>query len=285
VGEGIAPQGDRVRTPDDLIADMPEVYVIARSSLDNDALTRYFHDRDHAASGTASWRRTSSVDTELLVEFAGRTCYDSFGKKQGRTDSGDYLRNILLQSHGSVLEHASYTFLITNVSRSLTHELVRHRAGWAFSQESQRYVDESDTTYVLPPLIADAVESGAGSARERWLGAISVMHEAYGDLAMILKEEAAKHGTSQSDRRKLSREAARSVLPNATSSTIVATANIRAIRHFLEMRGGEGADAEMRRFAFALLVVMQAEAPLLFGDYQIVGGQGREYIHTPHRKV
>src|SRR3954466_2586294 len=93
-----------------------------------------------------------STDGERLAEFAGRLCYMSQRNPANRT-TRDYLENIKRQGHGSVLEHANYSVLIEGVSRSLTHELVRHRAGWAYSQLSQRYVDESVADFVMPPAI------------------------------------------------------------------------------------------------------------------------------------
>src|SRR5437867_12966382 len=93
-----------------------------------------------------------STDGERLAEFAGRVCYMSQHNPAKRA-TREYLDNIKKQGHGSVLEHANYTLLLEVVSRSLTHELVRHRAGFAYSQLSQRYVDESDANFVIPPAI------------------------------------------------------------------------------------------------------------------------------------
>src|SRR5688500_11893212 len=93
-----------------------------------------------------------STDGERLAEFAGRLCYMSQRNPANRA-TRDYLENIKKQGHGSVLEHANYSLLLEGVSRSLTHELVRHRAGFAYSQLSQRYVDESDARFVVPPAI------------------------------------------------------------------------------------------------------------------------------------
>src|SRR5258705_11562844 len=93
-----------------------------------------------------------SSDGERLAEFAGRLCYMSQANPAKR-QTRDYLENIKKQGHGSVLEHANYSVLLEGVSRSLTHELVRHRAGFAYSQLIQRYVDESEANFVVPPAI------------------------------------------------------------------------------------------------------------------------------------
>src|ERR1700712_567319 len=96
-----------------------------------------------------------STDGEKLAEFAGRLCYMS-QRNPAKRATRDYLENIKKQGHGSVLEHANYSLLLEGVSRSLTHELVRHRAGFSFSQLSQRYVDESQAAFVVPPaMLAD----------------------------------------------------------------------------------------------------------------------------------
>ena len=121
------------------------------------------------------WESDSDVPGEVVAEFAGRLCYLSFGEDAGlegghksipgRTTNEAYLANILRTKHGSVLEHAVWSFLFEGVSRSLTHEPIRHRAGMGYSQLSQRYVDESSIGFVLPPEIADGTPE-----YEMWVG-------------------------------------------------------------------------------------------------------------------
>src|SRR5581483_10145387 len=148
---------------------------------------------------------------ELLSEMAGRICYMSFGTKQGRRSNAEYIGNILEQRHGSVLEPAVWNLLITGVSRSLTHELIRHRAGWGFSQESQRYVDEGETDFIEPDIIAEDPE-----LHGMWTEAVDAAHRSYVALAGTLadKLKAAEPQMSRTARRKAARQAARSVLPN-----------------------------------------------------------------------
>src|SRR5262249_36540115 len=133
--------------------------------------------------------------------------------------------------HGSVLEHAVWNFVFTGVSRSCTHELVRHRAGWAYSQLSQRYVDESVAEHVEPDVIA-----ADPAMHQVWLDAVTHAHQAYVKLVDMLAERY-KEEPDRTQRRKLARQAARSVLPNATETKIFVSANARALRHFIEMRG------------------------------------------------
>lgn len=195
---------------------------------------------------------------EDLIEFAGKLCYMSFGK--GRKGQ-KYLDHILESGHGSVLEHVSASFLIEGVSRTLTHELVRHRAGFAYSQLSQRYVDESDVAFVQPPELKP--ESPGYLS---WHTACDFALRSYRTL--IEKLEATRpEDVPGTDRRKRVRQAARSVLPGCTETKIVVTANLRAWRHFLEQRGSEFADLEIRRLAGHVLVALLKYGPGVFADF------------------
>ena len=179
-----------------------------------------------------------------------------------------------------MLEHAVWNFVFTGVSRSLTHELIRHRAGWGYSQLSQRYVDESVAEYVEPDEIAADPE-----LHDIWLDAIAHSHQAYLRLAEKLHEKLARE-PDRTVRRKLARQAARSVLPNATETKIFVSANARALRHFIELRGSRHAEVEIRKLAVKVLELMQREAPNLFGDYQLVPlADGTFEATTQHRKV
>src|SRR5690348_10141861 len=200
-----------------------------------------------------------STDGERLAEFAGRLCYMSQHNPAKRT-TRDYLENIKKQGHGSVLEHASYSLLLEGVSRSLTHELVRHRAGTAMSQLSQRYVDESEAAFVVPPAIVGEPELEAA-----WKAQMESAQTSYVALVERLMERY-KWVDDKVHRRKMAREAARGVLPNSTETKIVFTANVRAWRAILEMRSSEGAELEIRRLAVAIIRLLQEESPAFFSD-------------------
>jgi thymidylate synthase (FAD) len=249
-----------------------QVYLIGRQTIDAEGIDRFL--RDHGLS----WQTDTEVGAEALCEMAGRLCYMSFGK--GRKTNREYLENIIGVQHGSVLEHAVWSFLFTGVSRSFTHELVRHRAGFGYSQLSQRYVDESTCDFIEPACIADDPELHAV-----WEEAVRQSHAAYARLV----EGLARTFQDEPDptlRRKLARQAARSVLPNATETKIFVTGNARAWRHFIELRASEHAEIEIRRVAVKVLKVLQDEAPSLFGDYTVEAlGDGTEVARTPHRKV
>ena len=233
----------------------PSVYLLGKQVINAAELDRFL--ADHGVS----WESDSEVAAEVITETAGRVCYMSFAKPRPGGNSA-YLNHIKEVGHGSVLEHAVWNLLITGVSRSLTHELIRHRAGFGYSQLSQRYVDESIAEYVEPDCIAaDPV------LHELWLDAIRNVHEAYVKLTERL-QATFKEEPDKTLRRKLARQAARSVLPNATETKITVTANARALRHFLEQRGSAFAEPEIRKLANVMLDLLGKESPNLFGDYE-----------------
>jgi thymidylate synthase (FAD) len=225
-----------------------------------------------------TWRG-DATDGERLAEYAGRICYMSQHNPVNRT-TAEYLENIKKQGHGSVLEHAVYVLLIEGISRSCSHELVRHRAGFGYSQLSQRYVDESHAAFVLPPALLGDAELEA-----EWERQITAAQEAYVRAVESLLQ---RYGwvTDKVHRRKLAREAARSVLPNATEVKIVVSANARAWRTMLELRCGEGAELEIRRLAIACLRVLRREAVALFSDFEIyVADDRHEAARVAYHKV
>jgi thymidylate synthase (FAD) len=250
----------------------PAVYLLGRQTVDEAELDRFL--ADHGVS----WQTDTDVAAEYLAEVAGRVCYMSFAKPRPGGNQA-YLGHIIEVGHGSVLEHGVWNFLFVGCSRSLTHELVRHRH-FSYSQLSQRYVDESVAEYVVPDCIAADPE-----LHQIWLDAVAHSHRAYVKLAEKL-QEAFKDEPDRTLRRKLARQAARSVLPNATETKIFVTANARALRHFIEMRASRHAETEIRKLALKVLAIMQKEAPHLFGDYQLVAlPDGSHEAVTPHRKV
>lgn len=202
-----------------------------------------------------------SSDAEKLVEYGGRVCYESYHNPANRTTQ-EYIENIKNQKHYSVIEHANWSLLLEGISRSLSHELVRHRH-FSFSQLSQRYVDESDTAFVIPPAII-----GNKDLEDLWLSQIKTSKDYY----KILVERLYQQYNDVEDkvaRRKMSREAARSVLPNATETKIVITGNARTWREMLEKRYNPHADKEIQRLSLEILKVLKIEAPILFSDFII----------------
>ncbi len=201
------------------------------------------------------------------MEAAGRVCYMSFGVHQSPRTNAEYIRHLIRMGHESVLEHVSWTFLVTGVSRAFTHQLVRHRVGFAFSQLSQQYHDETEAEFVEPwPL------GSHPDARAAWEQAVSSAKGAYREILQILRGLEGKIGKNPAQHKEVQRairSAARSVLPNATETKIVVTANARALRHFFAIRGSIPGDVEMRKVGTELLRLVQAEAPSLFFDFRV----------------
>src|SRR3954452_6235435 len=213
---------------------------------------------------------------QALAEFAGRACYQSWSKPNPATaTNAGYLRHIMEVGHLSVLEHGVVTFYLTGVSRSFTHELIRHRH-LSYSQLSQRYVPERDAAVVEPDVIAADPE-----LHEKFVAATTASVRAYEELLEGLEKRSADlpDGTLC---RKQARQAARAVLPNATETRIVVTGNFRAWRHFIAMRATEHADVEIRALAVECLRQLQAEVANVFSDFEIATLEdGTEIASSP----
>jgi thymidylate synthase (FAD) len=206
---------------------------------------------------------TDADGGEALAEFAGRACYQSWKKPNPTTaTNAGYIDHIIEVGHLSVLEHGSVSFYITGISRSLTHELIRHRH-FSYSQLSQRYVPEKNASFVEPAVIADDPE-----LHEKFLAAARASVDAYTELLAGLEEKFADV-PSATLRRKQARQAARAVLPNATETRIVVTGNYRAWRHFVAMRATEHADVEIRSLAIECLRELHKVAGNVFADFTI----------------
>lgn len=209
----------------------------------------------------------NSINGECLIEFAGRACYQSWDKPNIKTaTTPGYINHLLDVGHFSVLEHSSVSFYIEGISRSLSHELVRHRH-FAYSQLSQRYVDSSDTKFVMPP---EAVGNSILEGRAKRVADMAL--EEYTFWADNIDRKLVKESPRlpSLERRKRARQTARAVLPNNTETKLVMTGNYRAWRHFIGMRATPGADTEIRALAIAILKELKVVAPSVFGDYMIV---------------
>ena len=249
----------------------PKVYLVGRQSVSSDEIARFLADEE------MSWQTDTEVGAERLAEIAGRVCYMSYGK--GRKTNHDFLSHLIEVGHGSVLEHGVWSFLITGASRSFTHELIRHRH-FSYSQLSQRYVDESDSDFIEPDVIANDPELHAA-----WCEAVNAARKAYDTLVSGLEAKFTDI-PEKTLRRKMARQAARSVLPNATETKIFVTGNARALRHFIELRGSEHAEIEIRKVALAVLKIMQVEAPNMFSDYRLEPlPDGTFATRTDHPKI
>ena len=241
----------------------PDVHLIARPSVDLDGMRGYLED-----VGGESWLDLRLAEGEvnageLIVEFGGRACYRSWepglnpNVTRIRTDRKEYFANILRSGHGSVLEHANYSFVIRNCSRVFTHELVRHRAGSAFSQESLRYVRLTDIGFRVPPALEPV--------REQVISIVERLEEFQVSAAKELGIDA--EGVPFHVKKEVT-SALRRLAPIGLSTDIVWTANARTLRHVIEMRTAEGAEEELRLVFEQVARIMRAEAPSLFQDFE-----------------
>lgn len=232
----------------------PSIYIVGMTTINTGELHNWASEHGyHAPYPEPLAQCFEDEGSSGLVEFAGRHCYRSFSK--GR-DTYDYIKNIIESDHGSVLEHVNFTFAISGISRTLTHELVRHRVGVAISQESQRYVPATDIKFVVPPLYLWLSEGDLSSPQiTKWASHCYDSLAGYNDMLhglqdLTLQHQAGEKGEMLDSKRRT--EAARSLLLGASESRMVWTANIRTLRHVFDKRGGQPADLEIRRWAVAL---------------------------------
>jgi thymidylate synthase (FAD) len=243
----------------------PRVFLIARPSIDVEGMRGYLGE-----VGGASWldRRleqsaAAANPGELLVEFGGRACYRSWepglnpNVSKVRTDQREYFANILRSAHGSVLEHANYSFALRNVARVATHELVRHRAGSAFSQESLRYVRLTDIGFRVAPALEPV--------REQVLAIVEQLEEFQLSAAKELGID--DEGVPFHVKKEVT-SALRRLAPTGLSTDIIWTANVRTLRHVIEMRTAPGAEEELRLIFDQVARIMQHEVPGLFQDFK-----------------
>lgn len=245
-----------------MISVQPEVYLLSQPSLIFDALSQFLED-----VGADDWKSTSGKPAEVLPEVAGRMCYRSW--KPGlnpnvtkvRADNYGYIGNILKSGHGSVLEHVQTVWIFRNVSRVFTHELVRHRAGCGYSQESLRFVRLDDLPFWFPEWASKDEE-----LMSRCLKMINLMEEHQDWMAkrFRLDEEGVpmkekKHKTSFMRR----------FAPIGTATSILLSANIRALRHIIEMRTSEAAEEEIRLVFLEVAKKAMKSWPSLFQDMSI----------------
>jgi thymidylate synthase (FAD) len=239
----------------------PRVFLIARPAVDLDGMRAYLE----SVGGTV-WLdgrcAQEPVAAELLVEFSGRACYRSWAPglnanvSRVRADGREYVRNLIASGHGSVLEHVSWTFAFRDVSRVFTHELVRHRAGSAFSQESLRYVRVTDIGFRVPAALEPL--------RDRVVSLVEQLEEFQLDAAAALGVD--EDGVPFDVKKEVT-SALRRLAPIGLSTDIVWTANARTLRHVVELRTAPAAEEELRGVFGDVAEIMRREAPALFADF------------------
>lgn len=204
-----------------------------------------------------------TLEAEKLVAAAARFCYspaDTNTIMDGLTEekTTDFLNMLMDLGHESPVEHATFTFAIEGVSRSLLAQITRHRIA-SFSVQSQRYVAENTFTYVTPPEIAT---DDVASAHYNW--AMDYIQNCYNLLSDRLYEKHKAAGMSDKDARKKANEDARYVLPNACETKIMLTMNVRSLWNFFKLRCCNRAQWEINMLAWTMLRHCRERAPTLF---------------------
>lgn len=213
---------------------------------------------------------TSLPDSAQLCKVAGQLCYMSFGRKRSyNADANRYFTNLKASGHGSVFEHANFSLLLYGISRSVTHELVRHRAGVGISQQSQRYVSGRMVRFVERPeyrideeLHAQFLQRIERAAAEYAAITERILEMQHAGSQLLSAEE-------RTDLRKKVQQTARSVLPNETEAPIVVTGNARSWRHIISMRASAHAETEIRELAVRIFLCLYLTDPILFSDYTL----------------
>lgn len=255
----------------------PSVFLVSESGFKSYAVEEFFkaEDIDSEKKSPARDLLLQGTDGQNLVELAGRMCYQSWQKGRNRKE---FIRHILEVGHGNLLAHVNVTLLITGVSRSLTHELIRHHVGTNPSQESQRYVNQETANLVLHPL-AEIVPGAEEKIVAQFQRSLEIYREIKDSIDL-------SPTISKTEKRKRINEFARSILPACTETRLCWTMNLRAARNILEQRGDQGADLEIRRLAVAMLRILQPVYPDVFADFVIeICPLGFEFLKFKYKKV
>jgi len=255
----------------------PKIFILGETRIDEDGLKAFL---EHI--GAPEWQSDAPTDGEKLIEMYGRLCYESFrlGLNPNivkiRATNLDYITNVKKKGDGSILEHATVNFVFCNVSRVFTHELVRHRTGVAISQESLRFVRLTDLGLWLPTVIKEDEK-----AVEIFIKTFEEMERLQKELAEYFKLDT-QH---RFEEKKTTTSAMRRLAPDGLATNIGWTANMRTIRHVIEMRTHSSAEEEIRFVFGKVAELMVARYPNLFADYEVEMVDGLPWYKTPNKKV
>lgn len=260
----------------------PKIFIIAESAINDDEFARYLESME-----VPGWTTDAHSDAEALTEIAGKACYQSFSTdlnknltKVGGRNNMDYIQQgIVGQKHGSVLEHSTVTLVFADVSRVLTHELVRHRVGAAYSQESGRYVRTDVVRMYIPPEIL-ANEHLATA----FIDLVDTIESGYKELERISGVDSMTDFTAK----KKMTSALRRVLPNGMANTIICTFNHRTLRHLLALRTSRGAEVEIRLAFYRVFEQIRGKFPAIYADAELVSDDETGWIpeiHFKHDKI
>jgi len=248
----------------------PSVALVSRPQVNLEAIRPFLESFPEEHGFTSYLDDPDNLpDAEAAAKFAGQLCYLSLGPRRTKNKEAErYFRNINESGHGSVYEHPGFSFLFWGVSRSLTHELVRHRAGFGFSQVSQRYASGSLLRFCMRPEF-----QGNKDLEENFLDDIELQYDFYhltrekwGKILDQRLTSDVKKALGKSGLRKMKNQVARNSLPNCTEAPIYVTMNTRALRHFLHMRGSKFAETEIRALSLKLFKLVQIHLPNILRD-------------------
>jgi len=255
----------------------PKVFLIGESRIVEEGLRAYLE-----FIGAPSWETNALSDAETLTEVFGRLCYRSFepglnpNVTRVRKGNQPYLRHVVEVGHGSVLEHAVLNFIFAGVSRVFTHELVRHRAGTAVSQESLRFVRLDRLSAYMPMHIRENEEGMAVFAKT--LAQLEEIQQKLSTVFQIQKE------TGFDGKKKLT-SAFRRIAPMGVATSIGWSCNFRALRHVIEVRTAPDAEEEIRLVFGLVFQQVSKRYPTLFADYEVEEVDGLPWVRTKHLKV
>lgn len=261
----------------------PKAILVAQTQIDGYGLQEYLN---HI--GAPKWGTDAHSDVEEIIEVMGRGCYKSFGpglnKNVTKVREGNekYLEHIVGVRHGSVLEHGWASFMLIDVSRVFTHELVRHRAGTAISQESLRFVRADDLGLWIPPAFMKHPD-GEVIFAAHW----RTCEEHYQELLKIaaVQEGVASFDDLPFEKKKYYTSAARRVLPEGMATNIGWSCNMRSLRAIIEQRTDPASEEEIR-FVFAkVATIADIRWPRLFADYKTELVNGIPWFKTENRKI
>jgi thymidylate synthase (FAD) len=236
----------------------PSVYLIAETAINDASLQDMLEE-----IGVPTWNTNAPSDAEKLTEVAGKMCYMSFHPDLNKNltkvrdnRNRDYIQDGLIKvNHGSVLEHSSMTFALLNVSRVFTHELVRHRAGCAYSQQSGRYVRINELQMYQPDCLSPHELELLTKALEQ----IELSYQS------IEKEVFVRVGDAFFEKKRVT-SALRRMLPNGQVNNIIFTCNHRALRHIIEQRVSPHAEEEVYRVFSIIKEMVKKKYPNIYED-------------------
>lgn len=252
----------------------PKVFLVGSTSIEEQGMADYL---SHV--GAPEWTSDAPSDPEKLTEFMGRLCYRSWREGMNtnvikvRKGNYEYLNNVIESRHGALFEHATTNWVLADVSRVFTHELVRHRAGVAYSQESLRFVRLTDLGLWIPN------EEQAPS----WL--VSLFEKTFKNLEEIQFMMSMDLGLDKDLKfkdKKIWTSLMRRIAPLGLATTIGASFNFRALRHVIELRTSETAEAEMRFVFSEVAKICKKKWPNIFADFS--QNESGEWV-TENRKI